>query len=549
MNENNKLVLIGLDGATFRVLRPLVKAGAMPILARFLEEGASGTLLSTHPPVTCPAWPTMFTGANPGKHGIFSFTCRDGGQDKPHTASLLDVRVPTLWELLSNGGCRVGVMNVPITFPAHPVNGFMVSGFPAPDGLSEVMWPREEYTKIVRDLPEFVVNWPVLSQRATTASEKALVVESANAWLRTRSRMFEYFLNRHDVDFCFLVFEYPDKVQHAFYPLLDSMNDMFALKKPSRVLSLLLDGYRQVDAAIGKLVGQFSENANYIIVSDHGFGPANRIVYINHLLELHGLFSARRIKALTAKAASLARLPLCLQNRLGLAQDEPWHRINTWQSPLTNFSRTKAFGGHQYEHAVYVNLLGRCPHGIVQKGSEYEVVRNKVIEVLKQTKDPKTGSNIFEAIWTPEEIYSGEYLQDAPDVIFELAPGYVISAGIGLSLGLDSGFLRDARNSDAKGYHRPEGVFIGYGPSFRATRDIKATLLDVAPTVLALMGIAPLSEMDGRVITEAIQPKLLSGSFKSIDRPGSRIERPMNSVYSQNDEMEIARRLADLGYL
>ncbi|MCH7913531.1 MAG: alkaline phosphatase family protein [Deltaproteobacteria bacterium] len=106
MSANSKLVLIGLDGATFRVLRPLVEAGVMPTLAGFLRDGASGTLLSTHPPVTCPAWPTMFTGVNPGKHGVFSFTCRHGVRGRPHTASSLDVRAPTVWELLGRAGPR-----------------------------------------------------------------------------------------------------------------------------------------------------------------------------------------------------------------------------------------------------------------------------------------------------------------------------------------------------------------------------------------------------------------------------------------------------------
>jgi predicted AlkP superfamily phosphohydrolase/phosphomutase len=168
MSKNGKLVLIGLDGGTFRVLRQLVDAGVMPNLARFLGEGASGTLLSTHPPVTCPAWPTMFTGVNPGKHSIFSFTCRNADRTKPHTASLLEVQSPTLWELIGSAGYRAGVMNVPITFPAQPLNGFMVSGFPAPGGCPQVVWPREQYDKMVSDLPDFVVNWPPLSGRART---------------------------------------------------------------------------------------------------------------------------------------------------------------------------------------------------------------------------------------------------------------------------------------------------------------------------------------------------------------------------------------------
>lgn len=549
MSDSSKLVLIGLDGGTFHFLRPLADAGVMPTLARFLQDGASGTLLSTHPAVTCPAWPTMFTGVNPGKHGVFSFTCRNGGRSRPHTASLLDVRAPALWELLGNAGYRVGVMNVPITFPAQPVNGFMVSGFPAPDGLPEVVWPREEYAGLVRQLPEFVVNWPGLGRRTRAESEKISLVETANTLLRARIRAFEYFLDRHKVDFCFLVFEYTDKVQHWFYPLLDPMADASLTHHTSKALALLQDGYRQVDTAIAGLVDRFGRDANYIIVSDHGFGPVARIVYLNHLLEQHDVFTPRRIKALMAKAASVARWPLCVRSKLGLAQDEPWHRLDTWKSPLTNFPRTKAFAGHQYEQAVYINVVGRYPHGIVEQGPEYEVVRRKVVDVLKQAKDPKTGKPIFEGAWPYEEIYTGKYVQNSPDVLFDLAPGYVVSAGIGLSSVLEAGFLRDARESDGTGFHRPDGIFIGYGPAFCSTASVKATLLDVAPTVLALMGLAPTTEMDGRIIEEAIQPEALATCYKVTQSPIQSPERLADSVYSLDDEKEIARRLADLGYL
>ena len=549
LNNSNKLVLIGLDGAAFRVLQPLIAAGVMPTLARFLREGASGTLLSTHPPVTCPAWPTMFTGVNPAKHGIFSFTCRGGRRRGPHTASLLDVHAPTIWELLGNAGRRVGVMNVPITFPAQPVNGFMVSGFPAPDGLPEVVWPREEYAKMMHKLPEFAVNWPGLGERASTDSKKASLVKSTNALLRARIRAFEYFLDRHKVDFCFLVFEYTDKVQHWFYPLLDSMANTSLAHENSKAFSLLQEGYREVDAAIARLVERFGKKANYIIVSDHGFGPVDRVIYLNHLLEQHDLFTPRRIKALIAKVASKTGLPFRVRSKLGLSQDEPWHRLDTWKSPLTNFPRTKAFAGHQYEQAVYINVVGRCPHGIVEAGPEYEVVRRKVVDVLRQAKNPKTAKSIFEGVWTYEEIYTGEYVQNSPDVIFDLAPGHVVSAGIGLSAVLDGGYMRDARESDGTGFHRPDGIFIGYGPAFRSTQDIKITMVDVAPTALALMGVAPTVEMDGRIIEEAIWPHSLSYCDKAtkVSRPVR--GRASDTVYSPDDEVEIARRLADLGYL
>jgi predicted AlkP superfamily phosphohydrolase/phosphomutase len=440
-------------------------------------------------------------------------------------------------------------MNVPITFPAQSVNGFMVSGFPAPDGLPEVVWPREEYVKMKRKFPEFTVNWIGLGVQASTDSKKVSLIESTNAWLRARIRTFEYFLDRHEVDFCFLVYEYTDKVQHWFYPLLDSLTNTLLAHEDSKALSLLQEGYQEVDAAVARLVERFGQNANYIVVSDHGFGPVGRVLYLNHLLEQHGLFAPRRIKALAAKAASVGRLPLRIRSKLGLAQDEPWHRLDTWRSPLTDFFHTRAFAGHPYEQAVYINVVGRCPHGIVGQGSEYEAIRSKVVDVLQQTKDPKTGEPIFEGVWACEEIYTGKYVQNSPDVIFDLAPGYVVSAGIGLSAVLDGGFLRDARKSDGTGFHRPDGIFIGYGPAFRSTQAVKATLLDVAPTVLALMGVAPSVEMDGRIIEEAIWSHVLSSDDKVTKISKPVLERPSGSVYSLDDEAEIARRLADLGYL
>jgi predicted AlkP superfamily phosphohydrolase/phosphomutase len=367
--------------------------------------------------------------------------------------------------------------------------------------------------------------------------------------LQSRIREFEYFLDRYEVDFCFLVFEYMDKVQHWFYPLIDVTRRALPARKSDDVVTLLQEGYRMIDTSIARLVKRFGEEANYIIVSDHGFGPVDRVVYINHLLEQHDLFAPRRLKALMAKAASLGRLPLCVSSRLGLAQDEPWHRLDTWESLLTNFPRTKVFAGHQYEQAVYINSVGRCPRGIVEQGEEYEVIRRKVVDVLRQAKDPRTGELIFEGVWPCEEIYTGEYVQNSPDVIFDLAPGYVVSIGIGLSALLDGGFLRDARESDGPGFHRPDGIFIGYGPAFRSKQDVKATLLDVAPTAMALMGVAPTVEMDGRILEEAVRPRSISSckkvtKFSSTDR-----ERASDAVYSVEDEVKIARRLADLGYL
>jgi len=545
MTDQRKLVLIGLDGATFRVLKPLVDAGVMPNVARMIEAGASGTLRSTHPPVTCPAWPTMYTGVNPGKHGVFSFTCRGG--DSPRTASLRDVRAPTVWDLLSRHGRRCAVLNVPITYPAKELSGVMLSGFPAPDGSPDVIWPREAFDGLKRALPGFRVNWPGIPHAHQADEAEAGVVRETNRWLQDRVRSFDQILNREPFDFCFLVFEYPDKVQHAFYPVLDPTCPE-SRSGHEQVIEALHEGFRAVDEAVGRLMTRFGDDANYMIVSDHGFGPVRRVVYLNHLLQQHGLFTPRSGKAVAAKVANVMKVPGQLSARFGLGQDEPWHRLDTWQSPLTNFARTRAFGGHQYEHAVYINAKRKLKHGIVSD-DEYEKTRDQIVEVLRAATDPRNGEPIFAVVSTGDEVYSGEHAHEAPDVVFDLAPGYLVSAGIGLSVGLEGGFLRDAKSGDVRGYHLSDGVFIGCGPAFTRTAKVSASLLDVAPTALALMGVGAGAAMDGRVIAEAIDPAAITSLASAGDGSSEEAETPTDAVYSAEDEMEITKRLADLGYL
>lgn len=545
MADKQTLVLIGLDGATFRVLTPLVDAGVMPHVARILNGGASGTLMSTHPPVTCPAWPTMYTGVNPGKHGVFSFTCR--GESRPRTASLLDVRSPTMWELLSRSGRRCAVLNVPITYPAKELSGVMLSGFPAPDGSTDVVWPRDEFGDLMKALPDFRVNWPGIPHAHQADDVEAGLVREANAWSAERVRSFDHVLEREPFDFCFLVFEYPDKVQHAFYPVLDPTCPE-SKSGHEQVIAALHEGFRSIDDAIGRLMSRFGNDANYMIVSDHGFGPVRRVVYLNHLLQKYGLFTPRSSKAVAAKVANVMKLPSSISARFGLAQDAPWHRLDTWQSPLTNFAKTKAFAGHQYEHAVYINAKSKSAHGIVSD-AEYQATRDQIIDVLKSAEDPKDGEPIFAAVSTGEAVYSGPHVPDAPDVVFDLAPGYLVSAGIGLSVGLEGGFLRDAKSGDVRGYHLSDGVFIGYGPGFAKTTEVHASLLDVAPTSLALMGLAAPHEMDGRVITEAIDPAAIAALTQVEAGATTEFDGATDEVYSTEDEMEITQRLADLGYL
>src|SRR5712692_5865304 len=137
----NKVVIIGLDGATFRTLQPWMDAGYLPTLKEMVETGVSGKLTSVVPPVTAPAWCSFMTGKNPGKHGVYYFTTREKGTGRDIPISAHARSGKTVWDLLSDSGKTVLVLNVPATYPPHPVRGVMIADFLTPKGKRDFVYP------------------------------------------------------------------------------------------------------------------------------------------------------------------------------------------------------------------------------------------------------------------------------------------------------------------------------------------------------------------------------------------------------------------------
>ncbi len=550
MSGNNKLVLIGLDGATFRVLHPLVDAGVMPTLARFLQKGAWGTLLSTHPPVTCPAWPTMFTGVNPGKHGVFSFSCRDSISGRLRMTTSGDVAAEKIWNIIGNAGKRVGVINVPITFPAESVNGVMLTGYISPENSPYVTWPTSLKQELHSKFSELSLNWEVLGHRPSKQRKREQHISKINELMTLRCRQFDYIISQNEFDFCFLVHEYTDRINHLFYHLLDPACETHRLPESQTMLKLLHDGLHRLDASLARLVDRFGDDSNYILVSDHGFDAVNDWVYVNNLLAQHGLLALKGLRTWADVVTRHLHIPKSVGSWLGLEK----HKAGNWpdpsRAPLVDYARTKAFAGPQLEHGIYVNLKGRYPNGIVEPGNEYEKVRREIIKVLSASTDSHTGKRVFEGVWSREEIYNGPYIENAPDVIYELAPGYMVSNAILPSLLLHRRFLRSLRSGwEISGYHRPEGIFIASGPAFRKKDCLKASILDIAPTVLYLMNLPIPTYMDGRIIKEAIKQDFLNlhkprtCKLELIDKKSDK------GGYTAQEEIEASKRLSELGYL
>lgn len=549
MPDNGKVVIIGLDGATFRLLRPLVDAGVMPTVGRFMSEGAWGNLLSTRPPVTCPAWPSMYTGVGPGKHGVFSFSHRDVVTGRVRTAASTDVRVPKIWDLVGEAGRRSAVLNVPITFPAQPLKGVTLTGFVSPDDSPHVTYPASLAGELRDELGDLKLNWGVLGFRPADIGQREEHVRKINELMALRIAQFEHILDRHACDLCYIVHEYPDRVYHLYHHIIDPAYPAHADPLNAPTLAMLREGHRTLDESINRMMERFGREANYVIVSDHGFGGVTKWVYLNNLLEANGLIQFRKGRVWTELIARHLNLSMELRERLGVEPRELWHRQDPSLAPLVDFRRSAAFAGPQLEHAVYVNLKGRFAGGVVEP-KDYERVRDRIIAALAKAQDPETGLPVFQGVWSREELYPGPYMDNAPDVIYELSGGYMVSNSIVPKMVLRGGYLRPLKSGwDISGYHRPEGVFLGWGPAFAKASGFEASITDITPTVLYLMDLPIPEYMDGEVLRAAIKPDLLKSQPRRFSHATPDTTEAEAAPYSDAEQIELTKRLEELGYL
>jgi predicted AlkP superfamily phosphohydrolase/phosphomutase len=268
-----KVLLIGLDGATFDLLDPWMEAGHLPRLKALRDGGVSGRLLSVVPPLSPPAWTTAVTGVNPGRHGIFDFFRLDPDSMVAYTETASSRRVPEVWTLLSESGRRVGVLNVPMTDPPDFAAEFFVAGLPHPDSLGYAHPPELE-----ERLHREGYRLDRMGEALIEGQEAELEAEILDTF-RHRRRLALALGDEHpDLDLYWVVFTGTDRMQHFFWKFMEEGHPFHAPDLADRFGYSILDLYREVDEAVGLLVDQAKAQAEaqgrplaVLVVSDHGF--------------------------------------------------------------------------------------------------------------------------------------------------------------------------------------------------------------------------------------------------------------------------------------
>jgi predicted AlkP superfamily phosphohydrolase/phosphomutase len=537
----NKVLLLGLDGMTFDVLEPAFEAGHMSNLRKLLEGGASGVLKSTVPPYTPPGWTSIFTGVNPGKHGIFGFAL--GNIQRPGGLVRLDrVKSPALWNAANAQGVPVGLFNIPMTFPPPPVDGWAVAGMLTPEEggktPSNFTHPSDLAGWITARTGEYAIDIEVNYEQDWRSTS---IIDRLSDNLATKRRALGSLLNeRSAVPIVFAVLEAPDRLMHVHYKYIDPHFPHFNQSEATPIRERVWKFFDEMDAVIGDLLTWAGTDGFVITMSDHGFQGKEKSVNVNYLLKHWDLLSLGGAGSVVGQES----IKKAAQKVKKLVPKGVRKRVKSVAHSSIDWSRTKAFSAPIPQQGIYINLEGREPHGIVSS-SDYESVRDEIMERFGELIDPDDGKAVLDHIYRREEVMDGPAAEDAPD-LFPVCREYSYE----LSDGLYSTSALTDYLALPRGFHHMDGIFGISGPRVASGRAPEASLYDIAPTSLYLAGLEQLPS-DGRVLTELLPTAMVEGRApKEFSGPVTLAgEGAEASPYSAADEALIEESLRNLGYL
>jgi predicted AlkP superfamily phosphohydrolase/phosphomutase len=508
-------LIIGLDGATFDIIDPMMGEGKLPNIARLMKDGGRATLMSSTPPLSPIAWASIITGVNPGKHGVYDFAQREPGSYDfvPNSSAKRHARA--MWNILGDRGKRVCVVNVPLTYPAEKVNGVMISGFPSPPDAENWTYPRSLGADLARELHDVDFRKPVA---LVDDGEEEELLEELTKTIRNQIRVLKHLLSKERFDFIMTVFDGIDTASHSLWRYLDPDHPKYDPKLAEQGRKAFYRSYELADEAIGELLGEFEVQPNVIVLSDHGNGPVYYGVCINNWLAERGYLAFKRNVRTDLKRWAFRRgfnvySMFMLAKRLGIlpsleaAYGKSSLALRTVKRIALSFDdidweRTKVYSFGNYGQ-LCVNLKGREPLGVIDAGPEYDELIEQVRRELLELRDPERGNVIFDHVLTKKELYRGPYADEAPDLVF-LDSKMLYNAHRFFELASNSLVTPHPIYS---GNHKPEGILIASGPRFTANRggDV-ASIVDVAPSVLVLVGTAPPAYMDGKPLLGMLRP-------------------------------------------
>lgn len=561
MNQTtNKLLIIGWDGATFDIIRPMIARGELPHLTRLMDEGTHGPLRSTVPPSSAVAWSTFMTGLDPKGHGIFGFYQTDGHSYRPHLVSSRDLHAPCLWDWLGQAGYRVGVINVPLTYPPRPVHGFLVSGMLTPGPEETFTHPLDLAAQLLAAPRPYPIETQVI-KRIRASKSPVAALDLLHRWTDDFHAAVRDLLSNQPWDCFVAVYRTTDIVQHflgfLWRPELAARQAELAAQVTGGIEAV----YRQLDTCLGELLVRVPPETTVLILSDHGAGPTFGRFYVNNWLHQQGYLSLKRgtryrrwlgrgrqvpLRRVLTRLG-LSTLARCLPTRLAswsvtLPDKHQFYHLIDWRHTRAYMPLSVAQGV-----IIQINLAGRELEGIVLPDAEAETVLTELAHHLTTLRD-SYGKLLFQEVTIAPGGSTSLTASQGPDLV--ALPSEENYHAVFPNITNDKRIFADA-SMHAVGHHRMHGILVAHGSAITSGVTLQnAQLADVTPTALHLMGLPVPVGMDGQVLVKALRPDWLAVHPVQTTVENLR-EAPsdLDNVYSPEEMARVEGALRELGYL
>ena len=520
----SRVLLIGWDGADWRILEPLLEQGVLPNLEALINRGQKGVLRSTIPTHSWAAWPSFMTGVDPVDHGVYDILETKPGTHKSYPVTYKSIKERTFLADLDAAGKEAVYIDLPLTFPPPQIKGKLLAGGVLPKG------PAVSYPADLQDtLAAAGVPWEINGMSWTTYHNKPdPYLEEALRVTEKRVKASGWLMDNTDWDFLMSVWVSVDRTQHCLSNYVGPDHPDYAANRKTQRYNKVVDVFRQVDDALGMMVSKTNEDDTILFVSDHGFQSCSRALHMDHLLKKLGYleFDASNVIYGPMQWGPMRKVARKVYDTLGL------HGKVSLKQPV-KWSQTKAYTSiRSTGEGVNVNLAGREPDGIVDP-ADFEKVRDEVMERLSSFVDPDTGKKPVKEIFKKEDVFKGRFAETAPDILMVPAEQYS---------------LTHAKSAYEKadwlaGDHRPEGVIVAAGPTVKSF-EIEPKLVDMAPTILAALDAPAGIKHTGRVIHE-----IVGAADVTVDESINTGSAAGDSDLSDQEAAEMEEHLAGLGYL
>ncbi|GAC1508584.1 MAG: alkaline phosphatase family protein [Ktedonobacteraceae bacterium] len=475
-----RVLIFGVDGLTFRVLHPMMQNGHLPNFQALVHDGIEAVLESKYPPLTPPGWMSLATGLKPAKHGVYDFweyderdgdrlvTRRKGGK--------------AIWNLLSEQGKKVIVVNVPFTYPPDLVNGIMVSGIPG-TMRGNFTHPTAFREELLDQIPDYRIE----EQYDEVRQGKLTPIQAALHLIEKRIEIMHYLLEKKEWDFAFITFRSTDYLQHLCWEEI--------LAQEPQVMRY----YQLLDEALGSARASLGSDGTLFGVSDHGFQGATVKFAMNEFLFRNKWFQSGRLMHRPSELISM--LGKQALNQFGL---------------LEQGRRLKNRFYHQsIERVPYLTRQEQMNAGVSMPSSssiagsfaDLHISRllstqemNDLHRDLMDLTDPTNGHKLIDAIYGTEVFGQGPYQLQEEHLLLLPSEGYTFTPVLGRP------WLWE-REKRLLGTHQKDGVLYVCGPAIKAgVKGMSAEIYDIVPTVLRVMNLPQPDDLDGGVIEDIFEP-------------------------------------------